>query len=402
MQGKAAIDPLLVRGQKLVLPIFPSPRSAAHEAVARKVKEVLAARGVEVEIRTNPEVGVYTLGYDPTDAEKAENARADRGEVFGRIKRTTTNKNDWFAALGGWRFGRPVVLLDLAGGEPDCPPAESLGAAGLLWPRVDEAFPGPGRAVVQGVHWAFAPHVNAVVIRATDEAGLLAGAAALADLPEDVLTASVEAARARLWQERRVGPPATLPAAGELTSEGLKASHAPEPLRQDFPKERPPTAEQAAALAPKAPAVEAVPIPATFSLKTQVTPLLRDGERFIEATANEFLLPDLRFSQGLRLVADVREAGKTRVTVTGLFRYSDRTPMTAAQWENVLKLYNEVVPKERRPMEIEVLVGGKPAGKLTPGRTETKDVPVEMSPSHGQKDVPQGLGGSGPDARRRR
>ena len=38
----------------------------------------------------------------------------DAGELFGKIKRETLNQNDWFSGLSGYRFGRPVILLDLA------------------------------------------------------------------------------------------------------------------------------------------------------------------------------------------------------------------------------------------------------------------------------------------------
>jgi len=107
----------------------------------------------------------------------------------------------------------------------------------------------------------------------------------------------------------------------------------------------------------------------------------------VEATAVKFLIPDLRFSQALRLTIDAPRAGKVRLSVSGVFRYSDREPMWAAQWEDVLALHERFVPRKRMPMEIEVRVGERVVGRLTPGRTERQEVALEMKPSHGEKDV---------------
>ncbi|HEY3322651.1 MAG TPA: hypothetical protein VGP72_19505 [Planctomycetota bacterium] len=415
VHGGSAIEPLLKRGQKLVVPIFDSPQAAALKTAAEKMKAVLEPLGVEVEVRSGPNVSAYVLGYEPTEAEKTENAKADRGESFGKIKRKTTNRNDWFAALTGWRFGLPVVLLDLRGVAPASVPAgkggattagrdagatnplaEALDAAGMLWPRATSEFPGAGRAVVHGIHWAFAPRVNAIVIQACDEQGLLAGVEALPKLPTDFLSGSVAAVREQLWRERGVAP-ASVPAgdqnrdregaAGGLTSNGLETGHAPQPFRIDFPEAKPPTAEEAKALAPKRPVRVALSLPVSVDVKKDVVPFIYADGKLIEASAVSFLVPDLRFSNALMVAADVQQAGKTKIVVTGTFRYSDKLPKSQPQWEDILKLYDQLVPKERRQMEIDVRVGEKSVGKLIPSKTERRQMPLEMKPGFGDKDV---------------
>jgi hypothetical protein len=91
------------------------------------------------------------------------------------------------------------------------------------------------------------------------------------------------------------------------------------------------------------------------------------------------LVPDLRFSEAVGLVGDVKAAGKKKITATGVFRYSDRQPCWQAQWEDLLALREKVVPSERRPMEFEVQLGGKTVGKLVPTRLEQKEVPLELA-----------------------
>jgi len=392
VRGRAAIQSLLEKGAKVVLPIFDSPRSEELLPAARRVKQVLAARGVDVEIRRPVELATYWLAYDPTGEQRMENRRCERGEAFGRIKRTTVNQNDWYSALAGWRFGRPVVLLDLAGAKAN-PVVESFDAVGLLWPAASEAWPGRGKAVVQGVAWALGPKVNAVVIQAADVEGLMAGAEALGDLPADRLTEAVDAARENLWRQRGVygvggpGPAhAETPQPAKMTSEDLQAGHSPQPLAIEFPQTRPPTAQEAQARGPQPPQRQAVAIPATVAAD-QFLPCMWENGRLVEATAVKFLIPDLRFSQALRLTVNAPRAGKVRLTVSGVFRYSDRKPMWAAQWEDVLSLHERFVPRKRTPMEIEVRVGERVVGRLTPARTERQEVAMEMKPSHGQKDV---------------
>jgi hypothetical protein len=375
VREKAAIAKALARGTKLILPLFDSPHAAKLLAVAEKVKAVLAAQGVDVEIRQKPELTTYWLAYDPTDAQKSENARADKGETIGKIKRTTVNANDWFSALGGYRCGVPVLLLDLAG-EKDNEIAEALDKAGLLWPQVSDVFPGKGRAVVQGVHWAFGPRVNAVVIQAADADGLLAGAAALANLPDDNLTPVIQKLKADMLRQHHVGGTPARPDPAALTSDGLKTVQAPRPFIMRFLTERPPAQDQA--VTPRGPAVRA-PRTAPGVLEARhVVPYMRDGDKWIEAGTAEFLVPDLRFSDGLMAMLDVKAAGKTRIVYEGVFRYNDRGPCWQAQWEDILALRDQLVPKERRPIEVEVLIGGKAVGTLTAAKTEQLEVPLEL------------------------
>ena len=210
VRGKAAIQELLAFPSPVVIPVFESPVAGDLRRAARKVREVLAAKGVKADIRYKPGMTTYWLSYDPTDQQKQENEWADRGDDVGKIKRETVNSNDWYSSLSGYRFGAPVILLDLASQRGDNPMAEALdgdrepGRVGILWPQVSEAFPGKGRAVVQGVRWAFAPRVPAVVIQAWDVEGLMAGAEALADVPDDTLTRGIQSVKERLWRENGI------------------------------------------------------------------------------------------------------------------------------------------------------------------------------------------------------
>jgi len=383
-----AAEQALVKGAKFVLPIFDSPSADKLLPVAEKIKQVLAARGVEVEIRKQPEIGSYWLAYDLTEPQAAENARVERGELIGRIKRETANQNDWFSALSGWRFSKPLILLDLANVPAANPMAESLAKEGILWPTVTAAFPGAGRAVVEAAPWAFSPRATTIVIHSQDIEGLLHGAESLAKLPADPLTARMEGVKQELWRQYYVGgkPAAAdrpnLTAEG-LTAEGLTASSAPQPFAIHFPDKRPITADQVAAKA--RPAQAAVAVPGKLEPK-QFVIFLRDGDKYIESATAEMLVPDLRFSDAIQLTIDAPKAGKYRLLVNGVFRYNDRKPCWQAQWEDLIELREKLVPKQRRAMSIDVRLDGKQAAKLASGRVETKEVALELaSPSAGLK-----------------
>ena len=161
-----------------------------------------------------------------------------------------------------------------------------------------------------------------------------------------------------------------------MTAQGLESHPAPAPFRMAFPGSKPLPADQV-----KHPTLSehtATVVPAVFEPK-QFVLCEYDGDQLIESETVAFLMPDLRFSQAVRLIAEVPQAGKMKVTAEGGFRYSDRTPCWQAQWEDIINLRDKVVPKERRPVEFEVLVNGKPAGKLVAVKTEEKEVPLELA-----------------------
>lgn len=211
--------------------------------VAKRIQQALARRGVEVEIRFRPPVGAYTIAYDPTSQQKQENRDVERGEVIGQIKRLTVNANDWDSALSGYRFGRPLILLDVAGQNAN-PMVAALDHAGIVWPSVSANFPGKGRAVVQAVPWAFAPCLTTIVVQASDVTGLTAAAGALANLPEDRLTPRITQIKAQLWQQYHIGGTPTTPTPDGLTSQGIQAATAPQPFAIQFADARPPAADQ--------------------------------------------------------------------------------------------------------------------------------------------------------------
>jgi hypothetical protein len=120
--------------------------------------------------------------------------------------------------------------------------------------------------------------------------------------------------------------------------------------------------------------------PAVFEPEHYVCQLLTpDG--YIEASEPGGKWPaDLRFSDAVLLPLDVKQGGRTRITAVGVFRYSDRRPRTQATWEDMVTLRERLLPRERRPMAIEVLVDGRPAGELRPTRAEEQEVPIDMPP----------------------
>jgi hypothetical protein len=359
-----------------------------------------------VEIRRSPAIGTYTIAYDLSAAQKQENAPIDRGEAIGKIKRETVNGNDWASSLSGWRCGKPLILLDLysesllqaaaaRGKDPSKstlplsvdPMVDSLTKAGMLWPQVSAPYPGKGRAVVQAVPWAFAPRMTTVVIQAADLEGLMAGAQALAKLPADRITPAIAETKAALWRQFHIGgKPATASAKAKvsgLSAKGLAVRQAAKPFAIAFPGEKPLPAEQVKHPAPAA--KPAHPVPGEFLPKQWVLHY-KMGDAYFETATADMLVPDLRFSEAVQLVGDVKAAGKKKIVATGVFRYSDRKPCWQAQWEDLLALRDELVPSERRPMEFDVQVAGKTVGKLVPTKTEEKEVPLELrSQSAGTK-----------------
>jgi hypothetical protein len=358
------------------------------------VQTTLGQWGITVEIRENLVLSTYLMAYDPTEAELQENARAERGETIGKIKVTTVNRNDYFGTLSGYIFGKPILLLDLVGVK-DNEMAERLEEVGILWPRVSEAFPGPGKAVVQLVKSAFLLGVDALVIQATDLPGLRAGAEALADLPTDWLTPSVEEARLTLLREFTIG---TLPSEFRISdfgfrsdgsavrnpltmsARGLQAGRSPQPLSLRFPDRVPPTAAEVKPFAPSPPPIHA--IPAEFEPKDFLTYYLVEG-RYVRCwSPGGNWNGDCRFSDAVLLKVDAQQGGPFTVSIRGTFRYSDRSPRSQSTWEDLLAIYHATIPQVRRPLTFDVRLDGQPAGRLTALTTGEKEVPVETLPGY--------------------
>jgi hypothetical protein len=372
VRNRAEIESTLAKGATVVLPVFNATWLPAAEAV----KASLAKRGVTVEIRQNPATNTFTIGYDPTEAQKLENARCERGEAIGVIRRETVNQNDWASGLSGWRFGKPLILVDHVGAKDANPMVQSLAKEGMLWPQVSGTYPGKGRAVVQAVPWAFSPRVTTVVIQAADLEGLVAGAQALVKLPEDRMMPAITATKAALWRQFHIGGKPDLPKARGLTAKGLSTRVAPQPFVMAFPDAKPLAVDQ---VKPPTPVVNPVyPVPGTF-LPKQLVLHYQIGDAYVETATADMLVPDLRFSEAMQLNADVKAAGKMKITVSGVFRYSDRKPCWQAQWEDIIALREKLVPNERKPMEFEVRIGDKAVGKLLPTKTEQKEVPLELA-----------------------
>jgi hypothetical protein len=392
VRRRTSIEKLFGAKPRMILPVFDSPRADELAGVAQKVKQTLATRGVVVEIRRNPELATFWLAYDPSAEQQRENQRVERGAAIGKIKRTTVNNNDWYCGMSGYRCAAPIVLLDLVG-EDDNEMAERLDRLGVLWPQVSDAFPGPGRATVQSVKWAFGPRVDALVIQASDIGGLTAGAESLRYLPPDRLSAGVEQARDILWQEFYIGRRPAEPRAEGLTSNGLSTRRAPRPFAIKFRGQQPPREDQV--IRPTRHPHPAYAVPGVIEPK-QYVPFVRAtgaapdrtattdaADEFYESSTASILLHDLRFSDAVLVVVNARRPGKIQIAADGQFRFSDGQPRSQPQWEDVLAVYNSVVHRSREPMSIEVRRGVETIGHLKPRKIDTREVPLSTRPSHG-------------------
>lgn len=364
---------------KAIVPLFETPHTIKLLPAAERLRQVLGLLGIEADIRRKPEMTTYWLAYDPTPEQLAENARADKGDTIGKIKVTTVNRNDYFATLGGYQVGETVVLLDLAT-RPDNEMAEHLANVGVLWPEASRDFPGPGRAIVHCIPQAFHPQKSAIVIQGADMAGLMAGVDALRRPADDWLGESVASAREALLREFHVGGRPEQVKGRWLTSRGLTVRHEPKPFAIRFLDKQPPKESE---IQPIPPFVhKPLDVPATVEAKDSI-PQLRTPKGYVDAwSPGGNWKSDLRFADAVLLVLDVKKPGKTTVVAEGVFRYSDRRPRSQGVWEDILALRDTLVPRERRPMYIEVVLDGKPLGCLDKLATATQDVPIDSPPGY--------------------
>jgi len=380
--GEALRSLLGGKAPHVVLPLFDSPHVARLAPLARHASRRLAQKGVRVTVRQKPEMTTYWLAYEPTQEQLAENTRADRAETFGRIKVTTVNRNDYFATLGGYAFGEHVLLLDRVGAD-DNPLAEHLAKVGALWPDASRAFPGPGRAVVHVVQRAFHPEKSAIIVQAADEDGLAAGISALTDPPEDWVGASVATARRALLGGFHIGgrPRQARPTA--VAPRKPKVRRAPQPFTIHFLDTKPVTLEPVQP--PPAAAHEPTAVPATVDAEHFI-PQLRTEAGYTDAwTPGGKWKADLRFADAILLVVDVKKPGRTTIVAEGTFRYCDRRPRSQSTWEDILALRDKIVPKKRRPMAFNVVLDGKPIGRLEKLATAARQVPVETLPFYAKQ-----------------
>ena len=224
----------------------------------------------------------------------------------------------------------------------------------------------------------------AIVIQAADPAGLLAAAARLTSLPEDFVTPSVRAARSGLFRELHIGGRPEGRATGGLTGAGLITATRPRPFRIRFGEMKPFAADQEPVPADvplrPATAVPGIVLPPDYSAE------MRDGDRYVvEAGPGGMGKADLRFSDAIAFDLEVKRAGPLALAVDGLFRYYDRQPCTAPQWEDVLAMRARYLKGPRQPVFFDVLVDGKPAGRLDKTVTGQHEVQLEMYAPSGQK-----------------
>ena len=399
VRGRDQIESLLAHKTAFVLPLFDGPALAERRAVAEQVKAVLAKRGVSVEIRDQPVMTTFTVGYDPSPEQLKENARVLSGEAFGNA----VNDIEGYMAhyeevMTGYVFGKPLILLDFAGERIEAPaPASpkqkvasakranpmsaSLDDKGLLWPKVSSAFPGNGRATMQIVKSAFSAGVDTLVIQASDIAGLKAGAASLSDLPADWVGTGVARARSQLLEQFGIGVTgvSVVDMAG-LTAKGLTQGKDAQPLAIRFGSSRPPTPEQVASEFAAMKPIEPSGLPLPGLIKTsQFKPFY-----LIDSNLVATILPlpgDCRFFDALACPVVVAEAGPYKVAIKGTFRFNEHPPKGQGGWETVMAAYN-AIPKKRLPMTFEVFVDGQSAGQV--GGLTTEEQKIELYQGGGE------------------
>ncbi|MFW5682832.1 MAG: hypothetical protein ACOC1G_07490, partial [Phycisphaeraceae bacterium] len=369
----------LSSGTEWVIPVFDSAEHDQQLELAQTLSKTLSEKGVKVEIMDRPTLETYYLAYEATDEQAAANQRVESGQAIGKIERLTINLNDWFSGASGYRFAKPVILLDVVGVK-DNPMAESLDRLGALWPEVSEAFPGRDRGLAQLVHWAFSPRTPAVVLQADSIDGLRAAATGLTgELPEDKLATSVARARASIWEQFHIDGEPGRPEAGALaglTSNGVQVRRDADPFRLALGEQRP--LEASEVTRPEPPKPEHVSIPATFEPADVMTLLRKPEGGFVEATRpTKDWARDLRFSEAVAVFVETDQPQTVEVEMQGVLRYSDRRPRSQAQWERILALRDRVVEPERKPMRVTVIVDGEAVGTLEPTQTQEREVPID-------------------------
>jgi len=367
---------------EIVIPVFSDQQEL--RSLAEKLAAALRKKGSNARVMSQPEFATYVLTYQPTDAQMAANSLIDAGEKIGRISRQTHRGEDFFSDIGGFRFGAPVILLDLVGAE-DNPLAERLGEVGMLWPEVSAAFPGSGKSVVQLINDAFDPRHDAIVIQAIDVDGLKAGVEVLFDPPDDWVGTSVSKARLALMQQWGIHSTPDHADIDEqaLSADGLMQASAPQPFSFKIVGQQPKPIEDVTP-APSESGYAYVKAPVRFDIRKQTYAMTRLRNTFfpnIGGPGNS----DLRFTEATLLPVEVAEGGEIPIVVDGVFRYSDRHPRSQGSWENILALRDEIVPRLRKPLHFTVLLDGKEIGKLTPTETAKREVPLETLPFYSKE-----------------
>ena len=292
----------------------------------------------------------------------------------------------------GYVFGKPLILLDVAG-RLDNPLAESLAGGGMLWPVVSSSYPGPGGATVQVVRSAFTLGTDTLVIQANDIAGLKVGSNQLAKLPTDWVTPGIEAARHTLaWQfsigrtPEQATAPSGLAGKVKLTSVGGVTTAAPEPLKLELGANLPPLMQEVKA--PQIPQRIVTELPGTIEVVKAALPFYQSLGKWTHAwNPGGSWVGDLRFSDATYARVKVLNAGKYRVRCNGTFRYNDRTPQTQSTWEEIVGMYMNTVQPQRDPMDFEVLLNGKSLGRLSELTIAQKEVVTQSSTAAPRKAV---------------
>lgn len=392
-RGSGAIESLWKSKPAVIAPLFDGPNKPERLAAAQAAQKALAPLGVKVDIRENPLITPYVLGWKLTSEQRQQNQPVEAGRSIGqRFLNTGQYVGNYLSPYAKYYATQPLLLIQVPDEKAD-PITGSLAAS--LWPRTNATFPGSGRAVVQIIRSAFKLGVDSVVVQAVDGPGLLAGAKALPQPPEDWLTPSVSRAREELQEQLSINRTpaqaagtelAVALAPGKLTHRGAVTTSAPRALR--LPETdatgtplQPPTREAAYAPKPPGKPETAHAIPGTFEIKDGAWLAYYQPAGEWVRTSEQFKNGDLRFADGNRLKVQVSQAGKFRITATGKFRFSDRRPATQVSWIPFIDAYMSQIQPQREPMAFAVLLDRQPLTRLTQAKVET--APTEVSFSMG-------------------
>ena len=214
--------------REIVIPVFPEQADLLPQA--EKLVASIKALGGNARVWQNPVMITYIAGYDPD----VTNERVVRGEAVGKRQVKYINGNQWDSQITGYAYGKDVLVLGIVktvAVEPktrNAKPTSKLETgnvllnaaleAKLLWPAVPLGgnYPGPGRGIVQYLWSPFLYGADAIVLTATDSAGLESAISALTKIDPaqpDRFADSVQNARRELlaqWGLPRSTPQADL------------------------------------------------------------------------------------------------------------------------------------------------------------------------------------------------
>ena len=204
---------------------------------------------------------------------------------------------------------------------------------------------------------------------------LRVAATRIAALPEADVSAPIRATREKLLRQYHIGG---RPAYGEpkatLSSKGISFSRAPVPFvipgAEPYPAETPVRRLHVFARA-------VLTEPASL-LPKQLDGQVRSSKGFVHARVEGDWKRDMRFVDAYVLEVNFENAETLTIGLDGIFRYNDREPCYAPQWEDMLKLRSQLMPRSRTNPSVNVYLDGFPVGRLAECRAGEAEVKLKL------------------------